>query len=206
MIKNILRISCVIVCLIVLQGCRGWRSEKPAVHVNPNFDWQAKFKTQQLATKSPDGVVPWGDETSFNQSENRKDYLEADSILYRGKTSRGDWVRKVPLEVNEKLLAKGKEQYNIYCAVCHTETGDGTKSLISKRGWVVPDITAAISRSRKDGELYDVVKNGIRRMPGYGNQIEVRDRWAVVAYLRALQKAANYNVSDLSPKLRNNLE
>ncbi|MEK9657898.1 MAG: cytochrome c [bacterium] len=206
MIRFVCRISLLLFIFISMTGCRAWRSEKPALHVNPNLDWQAKFKAQKLAYKSPEGVVPWGTERSLFFTEERKDLLAEDSILYRGKTSSGLWVSKIPIPVNQKLLLKGQQQFNIYCAVCHTKTGDGSKSLISKRGWVIPNITEYSTRIKKDGELYSIVTHGIRSMPGYSYALNVEDRWAVVSYVRALQKASYGSYQRVPMKHRNQLK
>eukprot|EP01051_Picozoa_sp_SAG22_P016812 SAG22_NODE_2460_length_2546_cov_1.366980_2_plen_207_part_00 len=206
MMPVILRSILILICLVFLTGCRAWNSDKPAVHVNPNFDWQAKYKPQQLAMKSPDGVVPWGSENSYFFTEKRADALQSDSRFYRGKTSTGQWIRKIPVAVTEKLLLRGQEQYNIYCAVCHTKTGNGTKSVISKRGWVVPDITMTSSRQKRDGELYDIVSHGIRSMPGYAKQIDFEDRWAIVSYVRALQAASKTTLNNVPSHLRDKIK
>lgn len=116
------------------------------------------------------------------------------------------WLQKNPLEVSEELLLAGQEKFNIYCAVCHGVSGRGT-GLVHRRAqriqsptWVQPsslhqDILYADKYA--DGKLFSVITNGIRKMPGYGSQMSASDRWAVVAYVRALQLSQNAEESDV---------
>ena len=186
-------------------GCRGERTEKSPFHMNPNLDWQAKYKEQTLSMEPPDGTIPWGNQESFYQPETRESYIKSDRPFYYGKNYNGSWVSKTPLKVDKALMIRGQERFNIYCAACHTKTGDGTKSQLSKRGWVIPNLQQDLTWRRSDGELFDIVGNGIRTMPGYRKQISERDRWAIVVYLRALQKVTRGQLSDVPRQLRNKI-
>jgi len=207
--KTLLRLLLLILLssfLVMGTGCRSQRTEKRPLHVNPNLDWQAKFKEQTLSLNPPEGTIPWGDTTSFKNKEARKDYRKADKSFYFGKNNNGSWVSKAPVSVDDKFMKRGKERFEIYCAACHTKTGDGTKSQISKRGWVIPNITLDVTLNKSDGELFDIVSNGVRTMPGYKSQINESDRWAIVVYLRALQKVSRGNLNDVPQQLRNNIK
>lgn len=192
--------------ILTLQGCRAWRSDKPAFHINPNLDWQAKFKTQQLSKKSPIGTIPWGDSESFHNPSNRVNYIKNDISFFKGKQNNNQYIYTIPINIDKDFLELGQKQFNIYCAACHTKTGNGTKSLISKKGWVVPNINLDSTVNKTDGEIFDIISNGIRSMPSYSKQIEVSDRWAIVAYIRALQKSSNYSYNKLSNKEKSNLK
>ena len=146
---------------IILSGCRGWRSEKPPIHPNINFDFQPKVNPQTTPMEIPDNTVP---------------YMHS--------------KLKKPLSsyvIDEYFLRNGQKQYNIYCSACHTKTGDGTKSIISKNGWVVSNILDDSTAKKSDSELYDIIQNGIRTMPGYGKKLTDQQTWEVVLYVRALQ-------------------
>ena len=107
-----------------------------------------------------------------------------------------------PLPVNQELLERGEERYKIFCSPCHGLQGDGN-GLIAMRGMKHPP-TYHQDRLRQvpNGYLYDVVTNGFGAMLGYSAQVPPRDRWAIIAYVRALQLSRNAKVSDLPPDVR----
>ncbi|RAP33922.1 quinol:cytochrome C oxidoreductase [Candidatus Marinamargulisbacteria bacterium SCGC AG-439-L15] len=200
-------INCIILLTICifLSGCRGWRSEKPPLHPNPNLDFQSKFKAQRLSNQVPENTVIWGNEQSFSNETTREQYLKKDRAFYTGRKN-GRYLNTIPTPVTKDFIQRGQNRYNIYCASCHTQTGDGTKSLISKRGWVIPNINQKITQKKSDGELFNIISNGIRTMPGYHKSITEKDRWAIVAYVRALQKVENTNYQDLPAPLAKKLK
>lgn len=117
------------------------------------------------------------------------------------------WLKANPMTVDADLLAVGQQQFNIYCAVCHGRDGRGN-GLVNQRAqkimadtWVPPASMhqeTLYSDKYPDGKLFSTISNGIRKMPGYAGQIKVRNRWAIVAYVRALQKSQNASI-DLVP-------
>lgn len=203
--NKVLKLLGVLFVFLFLFGCRAWISEKPAFHLNPNFDWQPKVKAQQLSQKSPDETIAWGDHKGFVQEETREVFLQSDDKLYKGK-SFNTWVTNNPYPITQQFLKTGQKYYNINCAICHTKTGNGTKSLISKRGWVVPDITMSVTKARSEGELFDIVSNGVRSMPGYADKLDVDQRWAVVSYIRVLQLASQTDISSLTEQEKERLQ
>jgi mono/diheme cytochrome c family protein len=180
--RQIAKQSVLVVLVFVMGvGCRGYRSSEPPVHLNPNMDFQAKYKSQSLSLTPPENTIPWG--TIFNE---RRGFVEKESF-YTG-ISDGQYIRKAPVSIDETLLDRGQERFNIYCAVCHSKTGNGGTPVI-QRGYVPPP---KLSDSRllrvSDGYLFNVITNGVRSMPAYKSQVSVEDRWAIVVYIRALQK------------------
>lgn len=129
--------------------------------------------------------------------------LDNDDHYWRGytrkKTSDGKWevtfVEGYPkqIKVDEALVRRGQERYNIYCASCHAHDGRGQGPVAIRGGelggtWVAPaNLHGDLYRARPEGHVYNTINNGIRSMGGYGAQISVDDRWAIVAYVRALQ-------------------
>ena len=119
-----------------------------------------------------------------------------------------DWVKENPLTVNAALLAKGQEQFGIYCSVCHGMNGRGN-GLVNRRAqkllsqtWVPPSSLhedLLYADKYPDGKLFSTITNGIRKMPGYAGQIKAKDRWAIVAYVRALQQSQNSSM-DMVPQ------
>jgi len=107
-----------------------------------------------------------------------------------------------PLPVNEALLERGEERYKVFCSPCHGLQGDGN-GMIAMRGMKHPP-TYHQDRLRQvaNGYIYDVITNGFGAMLGYSAQIPPKDRWAIIAYLRALQLSRNAKVSELPADLR----
>jgi hypothetical protein len=110
-----------------------------------------------------------------------------------------------PLPVNLPLLERGEERYKIFCTPCHGLQGDGN-GLISMRGMKYPpSFHQDRLRQIPSGYIYDVITNGFGAMLGYSAQIPPRDRWAIIAYVRALQLSRNARVADLPPEVRERL-
>lgn len=187
---------------VLLTGCRGYRSEKPPIHPNPNFDWQAKVKAQKDPQPVPTGTVPWGDTQSFSGTHDRAKFLKEDTSFYHGKDARGAFVAQAPITVSAETLTRGQERYNIYCAACHDQAGTG-KGLVVSRGLVPPpDFADPRIVAMRDGELFSIISHGVRTMPAYGKQIGEEDRWTIVVYLRALQLSRNAKLTDVPEDLR----
>lgn len=203
--KNLI-LLCLIFVGFALVGCRGYRSEKPPIHPNPNFDWQAKVKPQRDPQPVPEGTVPWGDSHSFSGAHSRAGFLKEDTRFYQGKEASGAFVAQVPVPVTAELISRGQERFNIYCAVCHDQTGSG-KGLVISRGFVPPpDLADARILGMKDGELFNIISHGVRSMPSYAKQIREEDRWAIVLYVRALQKARHATIDDVPADLRSSIK
>ena len=125
----------------------------------------------------------------------------ADDALFVPKDS-----NDFPLPVNQELLERGQERYQIFCTPCHGLQGDGN-GLIAMRGMKhPPSYHQDRLRQVPSGYLYDVVTNGFGAMLGYSAQIPPRDRWAIIAYVRALQLSRNAHVADLPGDVREKLK
>jgi mono/diheme cytochrome c family protein len=119
------------------------------------------------------------------------------------------WTRTFPrqIDVTKQFLQRGQNRYNIYCAACHGYDGEG-KGMIQQRvaslgeSWAVRDLVSATSNviSMPNGQLFGTISNGMNTMAGYAAQIPPVDRWAIVAYVRALQRARNALTSDIPPE------
>lgn len=189
--------------LTVLTGCyRGRPSGKPPVHLNPNMDSQPKYEAMERSEFFPnnatmrtpvEGTVPRG-------------WLREDAAYYTGMTSDGDPVAEIPVDVTLPMLQRGHERFDIYCSPCHGRVGDG-KGVIVNRGYVPPPTFHADRlRDIEDGHIYNVITNGIRNMPSYRHQIPAEDRWAIVAYFRALQRSQNASAGDVPEEMRGKLQ
>lgn len=114
------------------------------------------------------------------------DELDATDTLHTG-AANGTWATTIPIAVDAKLLRRGRDRYEIFCSPCHSRLGDG-HGMVAQRGVRQP-ATFHTDRVRREppGYLFQVITNGFGGMGDYGDQIPARDRWAIVAYIRALE-------------------
>ena len=122
--------------------------------------------------------------------------LHEDSYLYTGKIGNnpGDYM---PFPVTEEVLLRGRERFDIYCSPCHSRLGDG-RGMIVQRGFrAPPSYHTERLRNAPLGYFFDVMTQGFGAMPEYASQIPARDRWAIVAYIRALQLSQHATSSDV---------
>ena len=110
-----------------------------------------------------------------------------------------------PLPIDQELLERGENRYKIFCAPCHGLQGDGNGMVVVRGMKHPPTYHQDRLRQAPNGYIYDVITNGFGVMFNYSAQIPPRDRWAVVAYLRALQLSRNAKLSELPPDLRENV-
>jgi mono/diheme cytochrome c family protein len=167
---------------VLLAGCR------LDMHVQPRMNPLAKsdfFADQRSARPLVPGTVARGD-------------LRADTYFYTGKIgdTPGDFM---PFPINQEVLARGRERFNIYCTPCHSRLGDGN-GVIPQRGFRRPP-SYHIERLRRAplGYFFDVMTNGFGAMPDYSSQVQPSDRWAIVAYIRALQLSQNATKAEVPP-------
>ena len=122
--------------------------------------------------------------------------LVTDDFLHTGKIT-GAVADGFPFPVTDQLMARGQERFNIYCSECHGRVGDGN-GMIPSRGYLhPPSFHTATLRAAKSGHFFDVMTNGFGAMPPYGTMVPINDRWAIVAYIRALQLSQNADPSDI---------
>lgn len=130
-------------------------------------------------------------------------------------TDKTPWLKQNPLVLSQAVLERGQQQFNIYCSVCHGVNGAGN-GLVNRRAqqilattWTPPSNIHDVSlrsESYPDGKLYSTITNGIRKMPGYVGQIKAQDRWAIVAYVRALQESRSSSLEAVPDSERSKLE
>lgn len=181
---------------MILAGCRGSVSEKPPIHLNPNMDAQERFEAQEANPFFADGramrqPVP---------GTVARGMLKEDTRFFLGREADGKYVSTMPIEATP-LYDRGRERYNIYCAVCHDLAGSGKGIIMTGNYGYTPAPSyhdpVVADRMADDGYVFDVISNGVRTMPGYAQQIPVIDRWAITAYIRALQRSQNATAEDV---------
>jgi mono/diheme cytochrome c family protein len=193
--------------IVGIAGFRGGMSRKPPIEVFSDMDRQLKLRPQKPNDFFANGVSsqlpPPGTIARSQpiQTVNGAVYGFEDAPVNTGKISgTTNFIETNPLPVNEVLLARGHERFNIYCAPCHGKLGDGNG--ITKQ---IGDMAAVANLHDKrivemaDGEIFNTITFGKNTMGAYGPIVPAQDRWAIVAYLRALQLSWLGSTNDLTP-------
>lgn len=203
-----------IVCAVLaLAGFRGTRMTHPPLEIFPDMDHQPKVQPQHPSNffadgrgsqKPVEGTIPLGYtlENRYLQTGAKNGVLgptgftNAPDYYHTGRI--GDtYGDGLPVDVNEQLLNRGEERYRINCSVCHGLIGAGN-GIVTQYGLVaVANFHDDRIRTMPDGQIYSTITNGKNTMGAYGPQIAVEDRWAIVAYIRALQRSQNAKFADL---------
>ena len=181
------------------------KKTEPRIHIIPDMDNQPKVKAQSRFMLFADrrGMRPPVAGTVARGS------LIGDSSLEFGRTADDVWVEAIPVEMSMSVLERGRKRYDIFCSPCHGLSGYGD-GMVARRAdqlqegtWTPPtSFHTELIRERPAGHIYNTISNGIRNMPAYGSQIPVDDRWAIVAYVRALQRSQNATIDDVPADLQ----
>jgi mono/diheme cytochrome c family protein len=165
-------------------GCRMDMHDQPKVQP---YEKSSFFPDGRGARPLPAGTIARG-------------RLEADTWFYEGKTATGEMVALFPAPVTRADIARGRERYDVYCSPCHDRTGGG-EGMIVQRGYVKPtSFHDERLRAAPPGHFFNAATNGFGVMPSYAKQIPTADRWAIVAYVKALQLSQNALLSDVPPE------
>jgi mono/diheme cytochrome c family protein len=131
--------------------------------------------------------------------------LREDTLLYTGKVNGAD-ATVFPFAIDETILRRGQERFDIYCSPCHARTGEGD-GMVVRRGYRrPPSYHDDRLRNAPVGHFFDVMTNGFGAMPDYAAQIKPEDRWAIAAYIRALQLSRQATIADVPPSERGKLQ
>ncbi len=173
----------------VLAGCRYDMQDQPKVRP---FRKSTFFGDERSARPQVAGTVARGQ-------------LHEDSLLFSGKSGAA-FADTFPVPVDEALLRRGQERYRIYCSPCHGLLGRGD-GMVVRRGYRPPSsFHVERLRAQPAGYFFDAISHGFGAMPDYAAQIPVKDRWAIVAYVRALQLSQNVPLADVPADKRAELE
>lgn len=130
--------------------------------------------------------------------------LRDDEVLYTGKV-RGADATIFPFAIDERIMARGQERFNIFCSPCHGRAGFGDGMVVRRGLRAPPSFHQDRLRNAPAGHFFDVISNGFGAMLEYAAQIRPDDRWAIVAYIRALQLSEHATVNDVPPDERRKL-
>ncbi|HTE53355.1 MAG TPA: quinol:electron acceptor oxidoreductase subunit ActD [Kofleriaceae bacterium] len=192
-----------------------WRtthSTEPHHYIVPDMDFQVSRRPQSESSIFPDERAS---RTGVDGTVARGE-LRDDDHFYHGLVD-GKWASTFPpqIELSERTIRRGQQRFTIYCTPCHGQAGQGNGMIqvralavgAAATGWVQPtnlvDTAAQANPTRQPhGQLFNTISNGIRTMPAYKSQIPEEDRWAIVMYLRALQRSRNASIEDVPPSKR----
>ena len=156
------------------------------MHDQPNYqplEASAFFGDAQASRPIVEGTVARG-------------HLNEDALLHTGKVD-GNEALLFPFTVNEEVMARGQQRFNIYCSPCHGQTGMGDGMVVRRGFRRPPAFTEQRLLDAAPGHFFDVISNGFGAMSDYAMQIKAADRWAIVAYVRALQLSGHAAIDDV---------
>ncbi len=207
-------IGSLLLCLLVVSiaGFRGGKSRRPPIELFPDMDRQPKLRPQthnslfadQLSSRLPvEGTVPRSNPTAL---EGREIYSFEDNPLNTGRVpGTTNFVETIPLPVTEQLLTRGQQRYVINCAPCHGASGDG-KGITSKYNMLaMANFHDVRLVKMPDGEIFNTITYGKNLMGAYGPNVTITDRWAIVAYVRALERSRLASLDDVPEASRSTL-
>ncbi len=180
---------------LLLSACRGAPFKQTPIQLERNMFKQDKYIPQDVNTFFPDRrAMRMPVEGTVARNE-----LKLNTEYYDGKDKSGNLVEHIPIPVTMQLLKRGQNRFDVFCTPCHGRLGDGNGIVPSLNVGLIhpPNYHQDRLINAPDGHFFDVITNGIRTMMPYRYQIPVHDRWAIVAYIRALQMSQNASKADL---------
>ncbi len=217
------------IAMVAFLGFRGYHSSGTPIELFPDMVRQPKVRAQApLGFFADDrgsrvpvaGTVPIGYEmpsaevepspgtlaaASNNPQPHRVAFSASNEYVDTGKMG-ANWGTGIPIEVTPQLMLRGEQRFNINCAVCHGPAAAGNG--IAKQYGLATVVTLQDERIRNmaDGEIFNTITHGKNTMMSYGPNVTVQDRWAIIAYLRALQRSQNAAIGDVPLEARGELE
>jgi len=192
---TVLRAGFIAPVLLVLAACSSVQRDTP-LQVWDDMKHQQKFKAQAPVV----GIFADGRSNRLLPEDTVARDAYRDDSTYDTGLENGMYVGKSPVPVTPALLEQGQSRFNIYCSPCHDQTGMG-RGIIPAHVpiWQPSNLTEDRVVQFADGDIFNVITNGRRTMPPYRYQVVVADRWAIVAYVRALQRAAHGTPAEAPP-------
>ncbi len=208
----------VTIAWLAVFGFRGQTSTRPEIEIFPDMVRQPKVRAQaesnffadQRGSRKPvDGTVPIGYDMPMPQDAGSAPDAAGESAMHAhlgfsegtdyyntGKMG-PNWGTGIPMEMTPALLARGQQRFNINCVICHGELANGDG--MTKQYGLTTVVTLQDDRIRKmsDGEIFDTITHGKNTMMAYGPRVSVTDRWAIISYLRALQRSQHAAAADV---------
>ena len=189
--SDLFRFLCLLCLLLLsLSSCTQQMADQPRYDPLQASDF---FPNGSSARPLPADVVP-------------RDYVVKEELLDTGMIN-GKPADKFPFSIDNAVMLRGQQRYNVYCSPCHDYLGTG-EGMVARRGFKrkPASFQSDEMRAALAGHFFDVITNGFGSMPSYANQIPVRDRWAIIAYVCALQLSQSAGINDVPAAERQRLE
>ena len=190
--------------VLSVTSCAGSTSREPQIQIFNDMRQQPKFQPQ-----SPADFAPFADGRSERRpvagTIPRGQFEGSDEVFYTG-VSNGNYITANPLKITPEVMELGQMRFNTYCQPCHGRLANG-KGIVGVRTptWIASSLLDDRVMAFVDGDFFDVITHGRRSMPAYRYQITANDRWAIIAYVRALQRASHATIEDVPQELRSEL-
>jgi len=175
--------------ILILAGCRQDMHDQPRYRP---LGESAFFADGRASRPAVEGTVARGQ-------------LRTDKRFFQGREG-SEFVDTMPVPVTMDVLRRGRERYNIYCSPCHGLTGSGEGMVVQRGFRHPPTFHSDRLRQLPVGHFFDAITNGFGAMASYASRVPVRDRWAIIAYIRALQLSQNATIGDVPPGERSRLD
>lgn len=186
---------------VMLSGCGSSYSRQTPIFVFPDMRFQGRYDPQvdrpffsdNRSSREPvPGTVAVG-------------MLKEDESFYTG-LSGNQYIGRNPRKIDADLLQYGQRRFNTYCTPCHDRTGQGRGIVAQRAIWIPTNLTEDRVKQFNDGEIFNVITHGRRSMPSYRFQISEADRWAIIAYVRVLQRATESTIDEVPADQRSSLK
>ncbi len=190
-------LACCVVVVMAVFGKRGDMSRRPPYELFPDMDRQPKLRPQTVNSFFPSGLSSQPHVPGTVARGSAYEDTPVNTGRIPGTTN---FIETLPLPLTAQLLARGQQRFQINCAPCHGAAGDG-KGITTKYGMaIIADLHDAKTRKvpqMPDGEIFNTITYGKNLMGAYGANVEIHDRWAIIAYLRALQRSRLGTLDDV---------
>lgn len=186
------------ICFIAAGCVQEMPKQEPGFRLQTNMYRQPRYEAQDAGDFFADGAaMRMPVEGTIARGE-----FHDDVAYFTGIAVNGDTLKESPVPATMPVILRGQERFNIFCSPCHGRTGDG-QGMVVKRGMLAPpSFVDERLLAVTDGHIFNVISHGIRNMPPYKYQIPVADRWAIVAYFRALQRSQHATQTDVPGSVR----
>jgi len=191
----LLRVVASIAGLLFLCGCAQQMGDQPRYGPLKESDF---FRDKESARPTVVGTVPSG--------YTRSNMTDGKPVQDDGQFSVNENTQTFPFPIDRNVLERGQERFNIYCSPCHSRIGDGDGMIVHRGYSRPPSFHIDRLRNAPVGHFYEVITNGFGAMPSYAVQVPPKDRWAIIAYIRALQLSQHANLTDAPPDQQQKLK
>jgi hypothetical protein len=183
--------------IFLMAGCRQDMQNQPKfIPLRSN----TFFPDQRSARYPVPGTVPRLENATLDAEQ-----LDPNSYFLTGKHG-ATFGNELPFPLTADVMDRGQQRYNIYCAPCHARVGDGNGMIVQRGFKHPPSFHQERLRNAPVGYFYDIMSNGLGAMPDYSSQVKPADRWAIAAYIRALQRSQNATLADVPPAEQDKLK